>query len=145
MFLFLRIRLNFWKASLAVATLFFISVINLPSEVIISPRYLNFFNSFICCPLLWRLHEGTIAFLDITIHSVFFTFKVNPISSLFSMVISKSLCRFSSESAIRTVDTLPKNCVTRLLFLKAWWRGIKHNIVLFSRGLQWMLDQYPPP
>ena len=32
-------------------------------------------------------------------------FKVNPISSLFSMVISKSLCRFSSESAIRTVSS----------------------------------------
>ena len=38
--------------------------------------------------------------MDITIHSVFFTFKVNPISSLFSMVISKSLCRFSSESVL---------------------------------------------
>ena len=34
-FLFLRIRLNFLKASLAVAILFFISVIHLPSEVII--------------------------------------------------------------------------------------------------------------
>ena len=99
-FLFLRMVLIFWKEAFAMAILFLISVLYLPSDVNVYPRYLNFCTCLICSPLLKSLHSGLFFFLDTTIHSVFFTFRDNPSFSLSSTTIFRSLCKSSSDPAI---------------------------------------------
>ena len=68
-FLFLRMVLIFWKEAFAMAILFLISVLHLPSDVNVYPRYLNFCTCLICSPLLKSLHSGLFFFLDTTIQS----------------------------------------------------------------------------
>ena len=97
--------LIFWKEAFAMAILFLISVLHLPSDVNVYPRYLNFCTCLICSPLLKSLHSGLFFFLDTTIHSVFFTFRDNPSFSLSSTTIFRSLCKSSSDPANREVSS----------------------------------------
>ena len=115
-FLFLRMALIFWKEAFAMAILFLISVLHLPSDVNVYPRYLNFCTCLICSPLLKSLHAGLFFFLDTTIHSVFFTFRDNPSFSLSSTTIfRKTQFVFvpdkGTRNAIFTLSMLMERCI----------------------------------
>ena len=68
------------KVSFAIAMRLLISVLHFSADVIMKPRYLNWFVCLMFSPLALILHDGICCFFEITMHSVFFAFSSSPLA-----------------------------------------------------------------
>lgn len=68
-------------------------MIHLLSDVIVLPRYLNLCGCFDVVQLIYKLHSGTVFFVDTIDVSVSLLFSDSPLYSLFAATISSCSCR----------------------------------------------------
>ena len=71
------------------AILLFTFASDFPSAVLVKPEYLTLLTSLILSPLMCRIHLVVVFFLDAIKHTVFFTFKESPLSSLAVTALSR--------------------------------------------------------